>query len=246
MLSVVSRFSKNISITFRCSKITLNKDSFLHVMYRHRDFMADCAGIWRIGMSVFQCICMYIPQHVHVSVCPSSHQYVCPTIGIFVHQNVCQYVAGYFPSIHTLVIFCNCMNVKGVLVTCLNSASVRLDILTLNIYLCMPNGACAHTNLQQCCLWQTAPRGVSTIYRHSHLDILSIQPNVILILVDVILTSIIHYVSGYCDNYYYYSICDSCVLRCIIHHYDCFTDCHHCGPSSIELAWCSSAAIVDS
>ena len=141
--------------------------------------------------------------------------FVQPLVSSYIRMYASMLMGTFLAYIHTLVNFCNCMNVKGVLVTyILNSASVRLHILTLNIYLCMPNGACAHTNLQQCCLWQTAPRGVSTIYRHSHLDILSIQPNVILILVDVILTSIIHYVSGYCDNYYY-SICDSCAP---VHH----------------------------
>ena len=52
-----------------------------------------------------------------------------------------------------------------------------------------------------------------------------------------------HYVPIY-DNHYY-SICDSCVVQGITHHYNCFNGSHLCGPSSIGSALCGSATTVD-
>ena len=46
---------------------------------------------------------------------------------------------------------------------------------------------------------------------------------------------------SYCYHYYYYSACDSCVLWCIICHYNCYDGVHVCGPND---AWCSSASTV--
>ena len=40
-----------------------------------------------------------------------------------------------------------------------------------------------------------------------------------------------HYVSRYCNHYYYHSTCESCVLQSIIHHYNCCNGFHLHGPN---------------
>ena len=55
-----------------------------------------------------------------------------------------------------------------------------------------------------------------------------------------------HYVSNFCDHYYYNSTCDCCMFQSNAHHYDGNAGFHLCELNNIGSTTCGPAATVDS
>ena len=102
MHNAVWRFSNNISSTFRCKKVALNREIFLHyIRYKHRFLLANWAGIWRGGLSIFLSVCMSVSMFIHLNV----YQYIHTSFRTSVCLPVCLYIcqcifASVIPSLH--------------------------------------------------------------------------------------------------------------------------------------------------
>ena len=94
-------FSNNISSSFGCWTLVLNRENFLHVKCRHRAFLAYWASIWSIGMSV----CPYVYWCICISICLSVHAYICMPISAFAYPYVHWYICTsiiFLAFIHNL------------------------------------------------------------------------------------------------------------------------------------------------
>ena len=177
---------------------------------------------------------MFIHPYVKVYICLHICWYIHASIRTFICLSVCsclpQYVPWYVPSLHAYTSYLWQMYelARSCCYRCLNSESVRLHILSLDIYSGMPNGVCVYGT---CCRPPHRPRGMnyqsfrgtigSAIGNFHCSDCFSLY-------------CLYYFVSSY--YHCYYSTFGGCVLQCIIHHYDCHNGSHQCGPSSVRSA----------
>ena len=125
-------------VSFGCRNLALYWESLLHLGINKGAFLACWASIWRVGMTIFLSISMYICPYIFCCIHMSISTFICPALC----SSVCQYNCTSYISIPTSLI---CFTIhpytpiiaSGNPDTCMNLKSgvqqwfVRLDIFIL-------------------------------------------------------------------------------------------------------------------